>query len=213
MRKWVDRANFDELLIDNRDEGRCEIEAAMPVWKAVHPIVPDAFLRYGIVHNKEEYTNHLEQIQVCFRRNGILFIVSCKTYPKTTYHVTADLSELHHIDRYEMTRASEGLQAPNRIGTLTARKIEEWVIYETARFRKLKQINAANERVITEFRQKLSALPDILWNRDHTGGTVERHGLRYWFEIHQTGIHERLELLFGSRTLDDFLLLSDNRYE
>lgn len=213
MRKWVDRETFDELLISNRDEGRCEIEAAMPVWEAVHPIVQDAFLRYGIVHNEEEHTNYLEQIQVCFRRNGILFIISCRTYPKTTYHITADLSGLHHIDNYERTRASEGLQEPKRIGTLTVRKIEEWVAYETARFRKLEQADAANERTIAEFRQKVSVLPDVLWNRDRTAGTVERHGLRYWFEIHQTGIHERLELLYGCRTLDDFLLLSDNRYE
>lgn len=30
MRKWVDRETFDELLISNRDEGRCEIDVAMP---------------------------------------------------------------------------------------------------------------------------------------------------------------------------------------
>ncbi len=77
--------------------------------------------------------------------------------------------------------------------------------------RNLERIDAENERKITGYRNRLEALPDVVWVHDKSHGQITRNGLTYTFDIRQTDYSEKISLDYRCRTLDDFLALSDNK--
>ena len=91
-------------------------------------------------------------------------------------------------------------------------KVDEWLSYLTAHYRNLERLDAENARSIASFRERVEALPDVVWNYRQSGGTIERRGLSYTFEIDRTGYVEKIELHGSLHRLDEFLMLSDNAY-
>lgn len=79
-------------------------------------------------------------------------------------------------------------------------------------YRNLERLDAENARSIASFRKRVEALPDVVWNYRQSGGTIERRGLSYTFEIDRTGYVEKIELHGSLHRLDEFLMLSDNAY-
>ena len=214
MRKWIDQSTFDKLLLANTEDSlERAIQGASAVLEAVQEFVPEAALFYRVTHAADSLKNYFEEACAGFRRNGILFLVRKHTYPKTYYDLRFDWSFFRYTDNYSYGKAFDKESAPNRIGVFTKKKIDDWVEYLTQGFRNLERINAENERIITEFRNRLEALPDVVWEYGKKHGHIMRHGLTYTFEIRQTDYSERISLDYRCDTLDDFLALSDNQYK
>lgn len=213
MRKWIDQSTFDELLLANAEDNiERAIQGASAVLETVQEFVPEAALFYRVTHAADSLKNYFEEACAGFRRNGILFLVRKYTYPKTHYDLCCDWSFLRYADNYSYGKAFDKQSEPNRIGVFTKRKIDDWVEYLTQGFRNLERIDAENERKITGYRNRLEALPDVVWNNDKNCGHIARHGLSYTFEIRQTDYSERISLDYRCRTLDDFLAASDNKF-
>ncbi|MCD8273378.1 MAG: hypothetical protein LUC96_00090 [Alistipes sp.] len=212
MRKWIDQATFNELLLANAEDNiERAIQSASTVLEAVQEFVPEAALFYRVTHATDSLKNYFEETCTGFRRNCILFLVRKHTYPKTYCDLHCDWSFFRYADNYSYGKAFDKQTAPNRIGVFSQKKIDDWVEYLTQGFRYLEKINAENERIITGYRNRLEALPDVVWNVDKSRGHIERNGLSYTFEIRQTDYSERISLDYCCRTLDDFLALSDNK--
>ena len=128
MMKWIDQTLFDDLVLANSDQTERMMRDVSPFLTEVLPFISDAVLQYRIYHDETEHTNSLESVRVCFVRNAILFSISKQTYPKTSYRISCcGDDDLQHIDNYSRTKAHDGLTAPQRIGKLSKRKVEEWV--------------------------------------------------------------------------------------
>ena len=212
MIRWIDQETFDEMILTNAEASlERMIDGAKPLLDTIRRFVPEAGLFYRIYHDESEHTNHVESVYPGFRRNGILFFVSGRNYPKVHYDIACDCSMFRYADRYSENLAQDGLNRPNLIGVFTKRKIDDWVEYLTLGYRNMERINAENERKITGYRNRLEALPDVVWNNDKNCGHITRHGLTYTFDIRQTDYSEKISLDYRCRTLDDFLALSDNK--
>lgn len=213
MIRWIDQETFDEMILTNAEASlERMIDGANPLLDIIRRFVPEAGLFYRIYHDESEHTNHVERVYPGFRRNGILFFVSGRNYPKVHYDIACDRSMFRHVDHYSENLAQDGLERPNYIGVFSQRKINDWIAYQTDYYRNLERINAENERKITSFRRQLDSLPDVAWNHDRTRGSIRRNGLAYSFEIRATGYSEKISLDYGPRTLDDFLRLSESKY-
>ena len=212
MRKWIDQSTFDELLLANAEDNvERTIQSASAVLEIVQEFVPEAALFYRVTHAADSLKNYFEEACTGFRRNGILFLVRKYTYPKTYYELRCDWSSFRYADNYSYGKAFDKQSEPNRIGVFTKKKIDDWVQYLTQGFRNLERIDAENERKMTGYRNRLEAIPDVVWNKDKSRGHIIRHGLTYTFEIRQTDYSEKIFLDYRCRTLDDFLALSDNK--
>ena len=213
MRKWIDQATFDELLLASAEDNvERAIQSASAVLETVQAFVPEAALFYRVTHDADLQKNYFEEVLTGFRRNGILFFVRKHTYPKTYYDIHCDWSAFRYADNYSYGKAFDNQSEPNRIGVFSKKKIDDWVEYLTQGYRNLEQIDAKNERTMTGYRNRLEALPDVNWSHDRNCGHITRHGLTYTFEIRQTHYSERISLDYRCRTLDDFLALSDNKF-
>lgn len=213
MIRWIDQETFDEMILTNAEASlERMIDGAKPLLDTIRRFVPEAGMFYRIYHDESEHTNHVESVYPGFRRNGILFFVSGRNYPKVHYDIACDCSMFRYADRYSENLAQDGLNRPNLIGVFTKRKIDDWVEYLTLGYRNMERINAENERKITSFRRQLDSLPDVAWNHDRSRGSIKRNGLVYSFEIRAAGYSEKISLDYGPRTLDDFLNLSENKY-
>ena len=213
MRKWIDQATFDELLLANAEDNiKRAIQNASAVLEAVQEFVPDAALFYRVTHAADSLKNYFGEASSGFRRNGILFLVRQYFYPKAYYDLRFDWSFFRYADNYSYGKAFDKQSAPSRIGVFTRKKIDDWVEYLTQGFRTLEKIDAENERIITGYRNRLEALSDVVWVHDKSHGQITRHGLTYTFDIRQTLYNERISLDDRCRTLDDFLALSDNKF-
>lgn len=206
MMKWIDRTLFDELILVNSDRAERTIRDIQPLMEEVLPFIPDATLRFRIYHDETDHTNCLESVRVCFVRNKILFSIYKDTYPKTTYRISCCSGDnLQHIDNYSRTKAHDGLTAPQRIGKLSKRKVEEWVEYQTLYYRNLERINEENVRAIRAYIARMKQIPDVLWSKDRQSGTIERNGLSYSFQLEHTGVRENIRVSRFGHSLDDFL--------
>ena len=213
MRTWIDQSTFDDLLLANANDNMEQaIRSASSVLEAVQAFVPDAALFYRVTHAEDSLKNYFEEACTGFRRNGILFLVRQYFYPKPYYDLRFDWSFLRYADNYSYGKAFDKQTAPNRIGVFTRKKIDDWVEYLTQGYRSLERINAENERKVTGYRNRLEAIPDVVWEYYKNRGHITRHGLTYTFEIRQTDYSEKISLDYRCRTLDDFLALSDNKF-
>ena len=213
MRKWIDQSTFDELLLANAEDNvERAIQSASAVLETVQEFVPDAALFYRVTHAADSLKNYFGEASSGFRRNGILFLVRQYFYPKAYYDLRFDWSFLRYADNYSYGKAFDKQTAPNRIGVFTRKKIDDWVEYLTQGYRSLERINAENERKVTGYRNRLEAIPDVVWEYYKNRGHITRHGLTYTFDIRQTDYSEKISLDYRCRTLDDFLALSDNKF-
>ena len=213
MRRWIDQATFDELLLANVNANMEQaIRSASAVLEAVQACVPDAALFYRVTHATDSLKNYFKEACTGFRRNGILFLVRKHTSPKTYYDLQCDWSFFRYADNYSYGKAFDKQFAPSRIGVFTKKKIDDWVEYLTQGFRNLERIDAENERKMTGYRNRLEALSDVVWVHDKSHGQIIRNGLTYTFDIRQTDYSEKISLDYRCRTLDDFLALSDNKF-
>ncbi len=209
MMKWIDQTLFDDLVLANSDRAEAMIRDIRLLLEEVLPFIPDTELQYGVYHDDTEHINSLNSVRICFERNTILFCISKRTYPKTTYHIhCCSDDQLQHVDNYSKTKALDGLREPQRIGKLSKRKIEEWIDYRMQYYRNLVRIDKENDRLIREHIARLERIPDVLWSRGRQSGTIERHGLSYSFQVERTGVSENIRLLRFGHSLDDFLVMA-----
>ena len=142
MRRWIDQATFDELLLANAEDNvERAIQSASAVLEAVQEFVPEATLFYHVTHAADSLKNYFEEVCTGFRRNGILFLVRQYFYPKPYYDLRFDWSFFRYADNYSYGKAFDKQTAPNRIGVFTKKKIDDWVEYLTQGFRNLERID------------------------------------------------------------------------
>lgn len=212
MRRCIDRQTFDELLVVNAEEAERSILCEESLLETVRPFIPDAALYFRVSHDETTFENRMESAYVGVIRNGVQLFIRYDSYRKE-YLLFFDREAFRHSDYRTVEWAKEGLQQPNRMKKLSTRKVEEWITFLVSHYRNLERLDAENRRKIASFRERIEAIPDVIWNVDRNGGRIRRHGLTYTFCIERTEYKETISLDYSvAKTLDHFLALSDNKY-
>lgn len=178
----------------------------LPLLNEVRPFIPEV----RILHEFYLYklTWHYTKSEIHFVQYGLDFTIN--KYDKH-FKISTQFT-MPYIDDYTEDRAKESFPVPCRIGVLSNRKIEEWIIYWVQVYNMLKAKNNRNREMIESFRKRIKQENDVQWIGDN-GGRIERNGIRFYFEISRTDVNLKMDIASEvSCSLENFLALSDNRY-
>lgn len=119
--------------------------------------------------------------------------------------------------RYETQReVSEKYDEPNKVRVLSAKKVIDWVEYLTKVYNDLTIISEERVKRINEFEEQMKGLNARITKKDpygQFGGEVEKNGLEFEFHVYDQGfIHRDIKVRIHRNTLENFLLLTDNKY-
>ncbi len=212
----LEKKDLGTLPINNMASiSRYEDEIAS-VYEAFLPFAPDAKIKYEVemfTEGNGEVKYYFQNVVVVLFRNNITFTVRTIGHPKRKYLILPDLLGMENIDRGTIDRAYNHFTRPNNIGTVTRKKIEDWINYGTLVCLYLKKQNDENRKEIEAFKDRIGSDPDLIW-QNATSGVIRRHSMTYWFEISQTGIREhiKLDLYCKDENYESFCLLS-NKFE
>jgi hypothetical protein len=104
-----------------------------------------------------------------------------------------------------------GIQEPQNMGVLTAKKLQSWIDYYNDRRVRITAAEAEASRLIAEFKESIKPYKPQ-YNKDQTRGYIQRSGLEFTFEITPSGyIHQHIKVDADSHNLKTFLKLTNNK--
>lgn len=212
MRATISERDFNKLKIEISDYDREQIQDAKQMAELFAKFIPGVEVRYDVYTDNETLESRFQRAYVYFLRNKILFQISKETYPKRIYKIYADISDLHKVDYSNQCAARRGSVEPNKIGTPTQKKVDDWIAYEMYYYTNLEKINERNKKEEEDFRALLARQPDVRWVGQHKGH-ITRNGLEFHFTIETNYISTSVKMVTTSHGFDDFLLLCDNKYK
>jgi len=145
--------------------------------------------------------------------DSLNFIIKFDAYRKKygIYCRSID-TDFKNIDQYTIEQEQKKLTAPNLIGVLNLKKINDWMNYYRDLHKALSEINKANSNEIETFLKSLEGLPVKWWNNKKQGEVI-MGGLVFKFHIHETYVSTEIEKHYETgRDLQTFLKLSKNHY-
>lgn len=126
----------------------------------------------------------------------------------------------NNVDSYTRSQIYKDIFKSNNMRVITLKKLQEKMREVEAYEKAMTAKNDENTNKVAVFLKKLEESGEIVkYYRNYdktkiTGGYIEKNGIVYNFEINDTGyISENVKTHFtGSKSLDIFKALSDNKY-
>ena len=116
-----------------------------------------------------------------FKADG-LYLIYARGYKEKT----ASLRSLEYEDLVKRFGGYvKGLSVPNKIGTLTAKKLDEWIDYNKRLVQGCKDYEKEKEMKCAEFRKKLRTVCPDKYKKDE--GSVTLNGVRFSWTICDSG--------------------------
>lgn len=106
-------------------------------------------------------------------------------------------------------------KAPNLIGSMTPKKLEEWYQYTIEQKKFSDSVIASIAEKKRAFLDLYENIPDVVWhNKTHTSGSIERNGIKHVFSYNdETGdIEIENRLVAFDRSLDAFFKLASGTF-
>lgn len=104
--------------------------------------------------------------------------------------------------------------APNLIGSMTPKKLEQWYQYVSDKRNAALQKQQEAEEKIARFVAKYENEADVHWRSDnHTSGYIERNGIRHTFQIDKYGFeHCKNDVIPNIAGLETFKQLASGTF-
>lgn len=107
------------------------------------------------------------------------------------------------------------VKAPNLIGSMTPKKMEEWYQYTIEQKKFSDSVIASIAEKKRAFLDLYENIPDVVWhNKTHTSGSIKRNGIQHVFSYNdETGdIETENRLVAFDRSLDAFFKLASGTF-
>ena len=107
------------------------------------------------------------------------------------------------------------VKAPNLIGSMTPKKLDEWYQYTIEQKKFSDSVIASIAEKRRAFLDLYENIPDVVWhNTTHTSGSIERNGIKHVFSYNdETGdIETENRLVAFDRSLDAFFKLASGTF-
>lgn len=180
---------YDRVKINDRIALQSEVSKYVPCKVLVINDIPDVYVNH-------EYLN----IKVSYNKS-------------TKKYELLSLQEYLYCSTKEITAITNRLNKPNGIGKLSLKNINEYINYLELRHDALKKLEDDNSEKVKLFLNRISDMNiPIQRAGNFICGELEKNGLCYSFNIHFGVINECIKLSIENITLDNFILLSDNKY-
>ena len=101
------------------------------------------------------------------------------------------------------------IQGPNRIGVLSTKKIQDWILYHRNIYNAVKQLSESNTAKIDDFLKSIEPLP-FNYSNGKFRGEIVKNNIKFSYRISEGCIYKSLELISTPATIKNFLKLSDN---
>jgi hypothetical protein len=124
----------------------------------------------------------------------------------------------YSIERATQKVILEGIKEPQQVGVLSAKKIADWITFLSAIYKELEKTSQEKVMAIDAYKEKIAPYnPHIRIESEYYKtfkGRIKRNGIELEFSIDNEGyIHEKMSIYYGVRGFDDFLAISDNKYQ
>ena len=147
---------------------------------------------------------HFEHITVFLQYKGTLLRPSCKYNEKSFIFF---LAESLHVRDFETE-----LTQPNKIGTPTEKKLNEWLTYLLeVEAQKIALDSQRNDKV-SQFLDKVNNCGLKVSHQSQNGkrGYIETENFDFFFQVHDNGYIEQKITLRCSQNIDNFLKIAKN---
>ena len=123
--------------------------------------------------------------------------------------VTGDYLKFNNLSNWDRRKIRDDIEAPNRIGVLSTKKIQDWILYHEKIYNGIKQISDDNTAKIDDFLKSIEPLP-FTYSDGKLRGEIVKNNIRFSYRISEGCISKNLELISTTATIKNFLKLSDN---
>ena len=205
IKKSISEAIKDGFNVDVRNVNEC-----IELQKEVAKFYPcEVMLMFNHYDNKEHFEHSIVQL-----KNDLCSISINKNWDGKKYRIgTNDDQHLNNISGYVRSNIRDSFEAPNNIGVLSNKKIQQWIDYINQYVTEIRNKDKENSDKIALFLESIKDEP-VKWYAENKRGAIIKNGLRYEFNIDNGNIDEKISLeYFGGQNLELFKQLSDNKYK
>ena len=201
MIKKLNETEFNALNLTLNDYQKSRIEGTKLLQKDVEQFYPcelsftvedDRYFDMPEVILKHDYL----RIDICHR-------------DKVYSIVTGDYLKFKNLSNWDRRKIRDDIEAPNKIGVLSTKKIQDWILYHEKIYNGIKEISENNTAKIDDFLKSIEPLP-FTYSDGKNRGEIVKNNIRFSYRISEGCISKSLELISTPATIKNFLKLSDN---
>jgi hypothetical protein len=201
MIKKINEKEFNALNITLNDYQKSRIEGTKLLKKDVEQFYP-CELYFSVDDGR-----YFDMPQVILKHDTLTIDIS---HRDKVYSITSgDYSNFKHMSNYDRRKIRDEVEAPNKIGVLSTKKIQDWIIYHECIYNKVKQISDENTVKIDDFLKSIEPLP-FTYRDGKNRGEIVKNNIKFSYYICDGCISKSLELISTTATIKNFLKLSDN---
>ena len=150
-----------------------------------------------------ERTNFYLESDVC------TMMINYQEYQKKYYIHFSE--KFVNLDHYKISEITKRFKAPQNIGVLTTKKIQNWIKHEQDVYLALKQRDEELSNNVESFLETIKG-EDVRWFNDNKSGEISKNGIIFKFEISNGYVSKKISIDYKvDNTLEAFKLLSDNK--
>lgn len=201
MTKKYNETEFNALNITLNDYQKNRIEGTKLLQKDVEQFYPCELI-FCVQDGR-----YFDFCEVILKHDTIRIEVS---HRDKVYSITSgDYSKFKNMNNYDRRKIKDDIQAPNKIGVLSTKKIQDWIAYHENIYNKVRQISEENTAKIDDFLKSIEPLP-FTYSDGKFRGEIVKNNIRFSYRISEGCISKSLELISTPATIKNFLKLSDN---
>ena len=153
---------------------------------------------------------HLDLVDVILQHEHQDTFTIEVSYRDKFYALTSnDYSKFKNISNYDRRKIRDDVEAPNRVGVLSTKKIQDWIVYHESIYNKVKAISDEKSAKIDDFLESIEPLP-FTYRDGKLRGEIVKNNIKFSYYISEGCISKNLELISTTATIKNFLKLSDN---
>lgn len=201
MIKKLNETEFYALNLTLNDYQKNRIEGTKLLQKDVEKFYP-CELSFSVQDDR-----YFDMPEVVLKHDTLRIEVS---HRDKVYIITSgDYSKFKNLSNWDRRKIKDDVEAPNKIGVLSTKKIQDWIIYHENIYNKVKAISDENTAKIDDFLKSIEPLP-FTYRDGKLRGEIVKNNIRFSYYISDGCISKSLELISTTATIKNFLKLSDN---
>jgi hypothetical protein len=201
MIKKLNETEFNALNLTLNDYQKSRIEGTKLLQKDVEQFYP-CELSFTV-----EDDRYFDMPEVILKHDYLRIDISHRD--KVYSIVTGDYLNFKNLSNWDRREIRDGIEAPNKIGVLSTKKIQDWILYHEKVYNGIKEISENNTAKIDDFLKSIEPLP-FTYRDGKNRGEIVKNNIAFGYSISEGRINKKIWLIDTPATIKNFLKLSDN---
>ena len=201
MIKKINETEFNALNLTLNDYQKSRIEGTKLLQKDVEQFYP-CELSFTV-----EDGRYFDMPEVILKHDTLTIDISHRD--KVYSIVTGDYLKFNNLSNWDRRKIRDEIEAPNKIGVLSTKKIQDWILYHEKIYNGIKQISDDNTAKIDDFLKSIEPLP-FTYRDGKNRGEIVKNNIAFGYSISEGCINKKIWLIDTPATIKNFLKLSDN---